>query len=189
MKSRTLVFVTAALLSALACGVARADNFTFSFSSDPTLSTVSGTVTGEIFGLPHNGTGAATDITVTSYPAGLVTFGSYPTPVDIFTWTGGFTGQNSFTVTNGVITSGGYYIDGANGDYDQLYLNASIGYANGTNFFDIGSNDSRFVWNDNGIGPNGISYSAAATPEPGSLLLLGSGLLGLATRLRRRVKA
>jgi hypothetical protein len=189
MKTRTLVFVTAALFSALACGVARADNFTFSFSSDPTLSTVSGTVTGEIFGLPDNGTGAATDIVVTSYPAGLVSFGSYPTPVDIFTWTGGLTGENSFTVTNGVITGGGYWIDEANGDDDQLYLSAGIGYANGTNFFDIGSNDTLYVWNNNGIGTNGVSYSLASTPEPGSLLLLGSGLLSLAGRLRRKVKA
>ena len=75
----TKFVAAAALLSVLACGVAQADNFLFSFSNDPNgPGNVQGTVTGEVFGLPHNGTGAATDIQIFSYPAGLVRLA--PTP-------------------------------------------------------------------------------------------------------------
>src|ERR1700678_2964510 len=96
----------AAVLSTVACGAARADNFTFSFSNDPEWGNVDGTVTGEIFGLPFNGTAPATDVQITSYPAGLVKSGSYPTPIDVFSWTGGIA-YNSFTVNDGTITGGG----------------------------------------------------------------------------------
>jgi hypothetical protein len=111
----TKFVAAAALLTVLTCGVAQADNFLFSFSNDPNgPGNVQGTVTGEVFGLPHNGTGAATDIQIYSYPAGLVLFGSYTPPIDVFSWADTI-GENSYTVTNGVVTGGGFYITQANG--------------------------------------------------------------------------
>jgi len=198
---RSLVVAVMALVVVLACGVARADTFYFSFSNDPTgPGDVSGTVTGEVFGLPHNGTGAATDIEILSYPAGLVLSGTYTPPVDVFSWTGAIIAQNSYTVVNGVITGGGFSIYGGNGDLDQLYLSAecvgctTFGLGTGTNFFDIGSDDRKFVWNDDGIGATGVAYtpvtaSPSAVPEPGTIALFGSGLVGFAGMVRRRLTA
>lgn len=175
-----------------ASGVATAANISFSFSNDPSMGNVPGTVTGELFGLPDNGTGPATAVVIDSYPAGLVSFGSYTPPFDVFAWTGGTVNENSFTLVGGVVTGGSFSIIGANGVNDQLYINSQCecaygGLELGTNFLDIGSNDSLFVWNDNGIGPTGVTFGNAAIPEPASLLLIAPALLGLAA-LRRKFR-
>lgn len=191
-RLRSCLGIGAVLIAlTLASGVARADGI-FSFSNDPAgPGNVAGTVTGRILGLSANGTSAATSIFIDSFPAGLVLFGTYTTPFDVLTWTGGTVAENSFTTVNGEITGGSFSIFGANGVLDQLYINsqcvcATFGLDTGTNFLDIGSNDTNFVWNDNGIGTTGVTFGALnAVPEPATIAFLGTGLAFLAFARRR----
>jgi hypothetical protein len=200
--SRTLTLLLALTALALATsGTALADNFFFSFSDDPgaPVGNFAGTVTGEIFGLVNNSTSAATAIVIDSFPAGLNSFGTYTTPFDVLTnWTGGSLNENSFTETAGVITGGGFELSGANGVNDQFFIDSScacssFGLMKGTNFLDIGSNDTKYVWNDNGIGATGVTFTAAgsgsAVPEPTSAGLATLLVLGIAPFVRRKLKA
>ncbi|MGA9600048.1 MAG: hypothetical protein WBS22_07325 [Methylocystis sp.] len=150
----------------------------FSFTNDPAWGNVNGTVTGQIFGLSNNSTGAATAIYIDSYPAAL---GSYATPFNVLNWTGGTLGGNSFTITNNVVTAADFWLYGANGINDQLYLNSSDPYsatAPITNFLDIGSNDTLYVWNGGALNtPGGLLTTVVGAPGPQP----GAGALSLGT--------
>jgi hypothetical protein len=184
-----LTLAVAAMAISLACGTAQASTLYFSFSN--TIGTVAGTVTGEIDGLNPNGTSTPTAVLVDLYPAGLVEFGSYPTPVNVTDWTGGNTAggdTDTFTLAGGNFVSGNFSIVDANGVNDQLYINSNCCGVPDTNFFNIGDNDDLYVWNDNGVGPDGISFSTTpfgSVPEPASLAVFGSALTLLARRRKR----
>jgi len=186
MKKTLLSAVAAVGIAAgaitIMSGAAQALSFDYYFTN--TVGNVSGTVTGHVDGLADNSTGAASAVWVDSYPAAL---GSYSTPFDVLTWTGGTIGESAFTVTGGVLTQVLFDITGANGINDQLYLNSDCVCAYGTghtNFLDIGSGDSLFVWNVGDLNaPDGLvigTFSAVPEASTWAMMLLGFASLGFA---------
>jgi hypothetical protein len=84
---------------------------------------------------------------------------------------------------------GTYLVDGTPGDYAY----GAPGYTNWIAFTYDYSGAPGLVFNNSGYG-NEIDYNdpmvsgyVSATPEPGSLLLFGTGLVGLAFLLRRKM--
>ena len=110
-------------------------------------------------------TGNGTD----GIPTGTIFNGSFSGPV---TWTlvTLANGTHNYTLT-GSITGTWYNGGTVNGATVQLTINTGKGYFNGSTM--ISSGDTNI----------------ATVPEPGTLGLLGTGLLGLAGALHRKLKA
>lgn len=184
----------AALAAALICGgtAAEAADFIFSFGSDlsdPNVNSTSaqpGTVTGQIIGLPDDGTGGAQAVFVDTYsPDGSVV------PIDVMLWFSPFDIDNSFTVANGDIVSALFRrSDEFGSSFDRLFINVALYGPDGTNYASLGSNNSISIWNNNGL--DGITFTRieTAVPEPGTwaFMLLGFGALGFALRRSRRLQ-
>ena len=98
---------------------------------------------------------------------------------DSVTWTMGFADSNGpisvdFFAANGSLVA-------------SVNQPLTLGYHVYT-FSGIGDFRGFTIFNDNdpaGLRFQNFSYNSASTPEPGSLLLLGTGLLGLAGAIRR----
>jgi hypothetical protein len=168
-------------------------NFNFSITNDPLWGNVSGTVTGEVFGLVDNATSSATSVQIFTWPAGLIPLAnqsSYTAPIDATTWAS--QAQNSFTVVAGAITSGGFHADNSTAvsSLDRLYLNGNGPCVSGPtcSFLSLGSNDTQYVWATS----NAFTLFTPATPSavslPAALPLFATGLgaLGLLGWRRKR---
>ena len=183
-KIRSVSGWTAGALMAALLGFSMpARAVTVDFSFDNVTGSVAGTVTGAIFGLPFNGTGAATDIEIYSAPATLLA--SLPAlPFSVFTYAANL-GQpvtfNSFTLTNGTVTAalfqinGGFFDLNVGGAFNQLTIND---YTPGSTF------PIHYIGNQSGFA--GVSF--ATTPLPDSLPLFATGLALLGLLAWRRTR-
>ncbi|MDD2860205.1 MAG: PEP-CTERM sorting domain-containing protein [Acidiphilium sp.] len=164
-----LAIVAAGTIAALAgMSSASAGPLNFAFSITGT-GAYPGSVTGEIDGLTNNAAGAASAVIINSDTIGFPFTQPYNTVGDVVS------GLNYFVVSGGTITYSLYFANPASNKYALLFNVAGL---NGL------TTETGSVINDGSL--SGITFTPLDVPEPGSLALLGTGLLGLALILRRR---
>jgi hypothetical protein len=156
LKSVTLIFALAISGIALSSTSAKADDFSFSFTNTVWYG-VPGTVTGEILGLTNNATGPATEVLITSFPAGLDTIvGSGP--INAMLWN--YQEENSFTVSGGEVTAGGFWAQQEVNGFPkglQLFINGGTGTFNYINYLNLDGTDTHEVWGNNGLAAANIA--------------------------------
>lgn len=116
-------------------------------------------------------TGNGTD----GIPNGVIFSGTFSGPV---TWTviTLANGTHNYTLT-GALTGSWFTGQKVNGAVVQLTINTGAGLFNGSGTISSGD-----------INLSGVGLREIVTPEPSSISLLGTGLIGLASILRRKLK-
>jgi len=210
---RLTLLVIPPILAAMLCltSQARADDYTFSVNGSGIVasgtfqvsntgpfgaSTITG-ITGTFADSADNFSGAITGLNFAPAPVTDSTDTYFSAPAftsagfsyDNLFWPGG---NSPAVCVDAPIFSGGDF------DIYGLSFNIAGGYtadlwSNGTNLGGYQLNDSLngtpFVPSNMDGLAYGVNFSAASTPEPTSLLLLGSGVTGLCTLLRRKRRA
>jgi hypothetical protein len=177
MAMRIAKFLVPALLMlAAAAGPLRAEQI-FDFSFTNTIGNVAGTITGEIV-LPFagDGSGAASQVLIESFPPGLSSVGT--PPIDASQWT--YQEVNQFTISSGQVTGTSEFYAYTSTSYPSsvIELTPTTSYlAYGAGPLTHGSNNE--VYSD------ATSFVSAPAPEPSSVVLLVAGLLVIG-RLRVR---
>jgi hypothetical protein len=159
MKKQLLAILGAVLLDLMVPTASKALVFTFSFTN--ATGTVDGTVTGQIFGLPVNGTNvAATDVILYGYPSGL---GLPTAPLDVFT--GASVTLNSFDVAGGQIVTGYFestFAGGSSLNLWPLHWDAVLQGPTGSTVISTGA----------------ATYALIPEPSTWAMMLLGFAGLG-----------
>lgn len=165
--------LSAAVLAACFSTAAQASIYHFDFNG--TNGMTPGVVAGDINLGFSNGTGAATSITLTSFPG---SFGALPEGNVATSWAGQV--ANSFTLVGGVITTYDFMaITGPAYSGTELCLNNS---ANSNNGFGRGCPSGLSYLGDGSVHTSAWVFSGinvSSVPVPAAAWLLGSGLLGL----------
>lgn len=167
------ILLSALVLAGMAGRVWADQVFDFSFTN--TIGNVAGTVTGEVV-LPFNGNGtaAASDVLIESFPTALSSIGI--PPVDASGWT--YQELNSFTVSSGQVTEASEFYAYTSTSYPSsvIDLTTTTSYlAYGPGPLSHGSNLE--VFSDATL----FNSAPAPSPEPTTATLFAAGLMACGT--------